>query len=130
METIIETTDEPSKLSVFVDRSVIIADNKDVAVITVKVLDKKRRFVPDANISLEIVADGPFRILGVGNGDPSFQAKERPVDGIGKSFYVKTFNGLAQILVQSDGNVGSGTLSVCAPNTPLHNLEITTVAPQ
>lgn len=124
METKLETTTEPAKLELTADRSVIKSDNADVSVITVRVLDKKGRFVPDASIPLQLAVEGPLRILGVGNGDPAFKAKERPDDGIGKTFSVKTFNGLAQILVQSEDTPGQGSLSVKSENIPFNKINI------
>ena len=126
-ETVIETTGEASKLALEADRSTINADNADVSVVAVKVLDKKGRFVPDANITLNIAAEGPIRILGVGNGDPTFKAAERPTDGKGKTFSVDTFNGLAQILVQSESLGGTGKLTVSSDNIPEQNIIITTL---
>ncbi|MDE5880520.1 MAG: DUF4982 domain-containing protein [Muribaculaceae bacterium] len=126
-ETVIETTGEASKLALEADRSTINADNADVSVVAVKVLDKKGRFVPDANITLNIVAEGPIKILGVGNGDPTFKAAERPTDGVGKAFSVNTFNGLAQILVQSESLGGTGKLTVSSDNVPAQNIIITTL---
>ena len=126
-ETVIETTGEASKLALEADRSTINADNADVSVVAVKVFDKKGRFVPDANITLNIVAEGPIKILGVGNGDPTFKAAERPTDGVGKTFSVDTFNGLAQILVQSESVGGTGKLTVSSDNTPDQNIIITTL---
>lgn len=124
MTTRIETTGAPAKLELASDRQVIKADNMDVSVVQVKVLDKKGRFVPDANIDLDISVDGPIRILGVGNGDPAFRATERPADGVGKSFSVKTFNGLAQILIQSGSENGDGLLSVSAADIPAESLSV------
>lgn len=112
IETLIETTGEPSKLHLSADRNVIKADNMDVAVVTVKVLDNKGRFVPDADVELSLQTEGPVRILGAGNGNPTFMTSERPVDGIGKEFKIKTFNGLAQILIQSEKSEGEGRLTV------------------
>ncbi len=124
MEKVIETTGEPALLELSADRDVISADGRDVAVATVKVLDKKGRFVPDANIELSLSVDGPVKILGVGNGDPTFKAKERPTDGLGKKFSVKTFNGLAQILLQSESDPGSATLSVSCNDTKASALKL------
>lgn len=126
MQTKIETTGEPAKLELSADRNIIKADNMDVAVIAVKVHDKKGRFVPDANIDLNISTVGPIRILGVGNGDPTFRTSERPTDGVGNKFSVKTFNGLAQILVQSTDDAGAGTLTVVADNIPENYISVTT----
>lgn len=114
LERTIETTGAPARLSLEADRQAINADGTDVAVLAVGVLDKKGRMVPDADIDLNITVDGDMRILGVGNGNPTFQAKERPTDGKGKTFTVKTFNGLAQILVQAGNQPGGSTVTVTA----------------
>ncbi len=111
-ETVIETTGAPARLELTADRNLISSDGRDVSVVTVRTLDKKGRFVPDANVELTLNASGPIKILGVGNGDPTFKAVERPTDGVGKDFKVKTFNGLAQILLQSEPNDGEASLSV------------------
>ena len=111
MEKKIETTGAPAKLLLTADRPSIKADNRDVSVITVQVLDKKGRPVPDANIELTLTVNGDLKILGVGNGDPAWQAQERPLKGE-KNMTMKTFNGLAQILLQSTHQAGSGELIV------------------
>lgn len=125
-ETVVETTGDAARLSLETDRKDINADGRDVAVVAVKVLDKKGRYVPDANEMLTITAEGPIKILGVGNGDPAFKAKERPTDGYAKEFEVKTFNGLAQILLQSETGDGTGVLTVKGEGLPESKIEITT----
>lgn len=128
MENRIETSGLPAILEVSADRNVIAADGSDVSVITVKVLDKKGRFVHDANIDIDISADGTVKILGVGNGDPAFRASERPVDGLNRRFSMKTFNGYARVLVQSQNTEGKGLLNVSAENIPQSHIEITTTS--
>ncbi len=125
-ETVVETTGDAARLSLEADRKVIKGDGRDVSVVAVKVLDKKGRYVPDANEMLTISAEGPIRILGVGNGDPAFKAKERPTDGVAKEFEVKTFNGLAQILIQSENGNGIGVLTVKGDGLPESKIEINT----
>ncbi|MDE5907076.1 MAG: DUF4982 domain-containing protein, partial [Alistipes sp.] len=125
METLIETTGETQRISLDVDRSSIKADGMDVAVVAVSMLDGSDRFVPDANVELTLRAEGPIRILGAGNGDPTFKACERPADGDGKSLVVKTFNGLAQVLVRSDGGAGAATLTVAADGLAPQSIAIT-----
>ena len=126
METVIETTGVPSKLNLKADRTILKADNKDVAVVDVAVLDSKGRFVPDANVVLDIKADGPVRILGAGNGDPAFRAPERPTDPEARQFSISTFNGLARILVQSSSDEGAATLTVTTPGLPDQSMTIET----
>ena len=112
----IETTGEGQQIRVTVDRLEIRADKKDVAVACVKILDKKGRVVPTACESLNLEVAGPVRILGVGNGNPAFQEKERPEEAEARIFSVDTFNGLAQVLLQSTGEAGEAILTVRSGN--------------
>ena len=127
LETKIETTSEPAQLQLSCDRNNIKADDADVSVIKVEVLDRKGRFVPDADITLEIKTTGPIKILGAGNGDPAFQTKERPEAGNCETFKIDTFNGLAQILIQSRAEEGRGLVEVSAPGMVRQNINIITI---
>lgn len=73
----------------------------DIHVINVSVADDKGRFMPTAAIPLTINIVGNARILGYGNGDSAFCDQERPTDPMARSFDFKTFNGLAQVIIQS-----------------------------
>ena len=129
METVVETTGAPSKIRIEPVRDTIKADNRDVAVCNVSVEDNKGRFVPDSNVELQIEVEGPVRILGVGNGDPAYQESERPVDPESKTYKVKTFNGLAQILLQSTGEPGKGKLILKGGGIAPASVEINAVTP-
>jgi len=65
-----ETTGESAALSLTVDRGVLQADGRDVAIVTVEARDKAGRWVPTADAEVRFSLEGPGRILGVGNGDP------------------------------------------------------------
>ena len=112
--TIVETTGQAASVALSADRTTIDADNRDLAVVTIELRDSEGRFVPTACDSLCLTVDGPARILGVGNGDPAWQESERPADPESRSFGVNAFNGLAQVLLQSQGQPGDATLSVSA----------------
>ena len=114
----VETIGAPARISLAADRSAIRADNRDVAVCNIELQDKKKRFVPTACNDLMITVSGPVRILGVGNGDPAYQAMERPGDANARTYQVKAFNGLAQVLLQSTGEAGEATLTVVSENLP------------
>ena len=114
----VETAGAPARISLAADRSAIRADNRDVAVCNIELQDKKKRFVPTACNDLMITVSGPVRILGVGNGDPAYQAMERPGDANARTYQVKAFNGLAQVLLQSTGEAGEATLTVVSENLP------------
>ena len=108
----IETTEKASAVALEADRTQIRADGRDLAVVDIGLQDRKGRFVPDACEWLTLEVDGPVRILGVGNGDPAWQERERPDRPDARSFRVKTFNGLAQVLLQSTGAPGTAILTV------------------
>lgn len=108
----LETTEKASAVTLEADRTEIRSDGRDLAVVNIGLQDRKGRFVPDACEWLTLEVDGPVRILGVGNGDPAWQERERPDQPDARSFRVKTFNGLAQVLLQSTGAPGTALLTV------------------
>ncbi len=110
----IATTGTAKKISAEPDRKAIAADGRDVAVVNIDLRDSKGRFVPDACVKLNLKVDGAVRILGVGNGSSAFQASERPTDPDSREFEVESFNGLAQVLLQSTGDQGSAVLTISA----------------
>ena len=111
LEKVIETTGAAEKVSLEADRTALQAGGTDVAVVTLSLLDAKGRQVPDACEEVTLSVEGPVRILGVGNGDSAWQAAERPADPAARSFSVKTFNGMAQVLIQTMDAPGIATLT-------------------
>ena len=95
----IETTDAPAGIEFTPDRSALNADGKDLSIIAVCVVDARGRTVPTANNRLEFSVQGPGKIIGVGNGDPSSHEPDRASERA-------AFNGLAMILVQSTDQPG------------------------
>ena len=69
--TKVETTGAPAAVRLEPDRITINADGEDVSVITVSVRDARNRIVPVATNLVDFDLEGPGKILGVGNGDPS-----------------------------------------------------------
>lgn len=119
----IETTMEASSVVLSPDRGSIAADGRDVCVVTVSLADRKGRPVPDACPELRLTLSGEGRILGVGNGDPSWQGAENPGSTDCREFGVRAFNGLAQVLVQA-GN-SAGTLSLTCSGEGLQPSTVT-----
>ena len=106
MTEVIETTKQASKLVMKTDRSSITADGRDMAVVTIEVQDPKGRIVPNACPMLTLTLEGEGRILGVGNGDPCYLGEDHPKESDCKSFQIPAFNGLAQVLIQSNQQAG------------------------
>lgn len=98
----LETTKPADKIIVKSNRQTLHADGHDVAVVTIELQDQKGRFVPDACPTLTLRLEGNARIIGAGNGDPSYLGADHPKDIDCKEFSIPAFNGLAQFIVQSN----------------------------
>jgi len=70
-EAKVETTGAPAALVLTPDRSTLDADGEDIAVVGIAVVDDHGRVVPVATNLVAFEIEGPGRIIGVGNGDPS-----------------------------------------------------------
>ncbi|HEY4990310.1 MAG TPA: beta-galactosidase GalA [Opitutaceae bacterium] len=70
-DTKVETTGAPASVQLKPDHSEIDADGEAVAVFTVSVADAQGRVIPTADAPISLNIEGPGRIVGVGNGDPS-----------------------------------------------------------
>ncbi len=120
----IATTKPAAKIVLKTDRQQITPDNRDVAVVTVEIQDKNGNIVPDACPMLSIRLDGNGRILGVGNGDPSYLGADSPKEKDCRTFQIPAFNGLAQILVQSSSNASTLNLSCSSENLKTGSIAI------
>ena len=103
----IETTKPADKIIVKSNRRTITSDGRDVAVVTIEIQDAKGRIVPDACPMLTLRLEGNGRIIGVGNGDPSYLGADHPKDIDCKEFRIPAFNGYAQVLIQSNRDAGN-----------------------
>jgi len=96
---IVETTETVDKIELKTDCTKIKADGCDVAVISVEIQDKMGRVVPTADNLIRFSIDGPGKIIGVGNGDPSSHEPD-------KASMRRAFNGLCLVLIQSTEEKG------------------------
>ena len=110
----IETTKPADKIIVTSDKQAITADGLDVAVVNIELKDAKGRFVPDACPMLTFRLEGNGRIIGAGNGDPSYLGADHPKNKDCKEFSIPAFNGYAQVLIQSNRDAGNIQLKCVA----------------
>lgn len=122
MTEVIETTKPASKIVLKTDRQQIAADNLDVAVVNVEIQDAKGRIVPDACPQLTFRLEGDGRILGCGNGDPSYLGEDNPKTKDCHEFSIPAFNGVAQVLIQRGHS--NGTLRLSCISDGLKSAEI------
>jgi len=106
---IIETTGVPYRIQLIPDRTSILADGIDVSIITVKVVDEQGRMIPTADDNITFTVTGEGHILGVGNGNPASHESDQ-------GNLRRVFNGLAQLIVQSEQISGELKISATSNN--------------
>lgn len=109
--TEVRTAGEPAALRVSVDRDHLRSRIRDVAHVTVEVVDATGLVVPTAGDLVRFTVNGPARLLAVGNGDPtdhgSYQAGQR-----------RAFHGRLLAMIQSADDVGTVRVSARADGLP------------
>ncbi|EKU91585.1 hypothetical protein HMPREF9447_01299 [Bacteroides oleiciplenus YIT 12058] len=96
----VETTGKPASLQLTSETGGSIkGDGNDIAIITVKIIDSKKRIVPTANNRICFKVENGV-VLGVGNGNPS--CHEPDVFPQGVPAERSAFSGYAQLIVASD----------------------------
>lgn len=78
----VETTDKPASLALESHKQAIAADSRDLSVITVSVKDNKGREVSDAENLVSFEIEGPGKIIGVGNGDPTCLENDKYIESV------------------------------------------------
>ncbi len=102
------TTGDPTTLSLSADRELIVADQRNVAHLTVQILDDKGRIVPIADNEVTFELGGEGSLLGVDNGNTESHEDYR-------SSRRKAFNGLCLAIVQSTGKPGQIRVTAASP---------------
>jgi beta-galactosidase len=110
--TAVETAGTPVRLGLVPDRPGLAGDGRDAQPVTVLAFDAQGRAVPTAQTLVHFAATGG-RIIGLGNGDPNSHEPDVPAAGVAQR---RLYNGLAQVIVQSDrGSAGILTLRAAGP---------------
>lgn len=95
----------------------LAADNADLAVVGVAVLDAQGRILPTADNKITFTVTGPAKLIGVGNGDPS---SHEPDQSASRS----AFNGLAQAIVQTTFKSGKIAIKATSPGLKAASVSI------
>ncbi len=78
----VETAGEPVAVQLTPNRAQMTADGADAVVVTVRVVDAEARMAPIAENEITFQIEGPGRIIGVGNGDPSSHEADKYVEAM------------------------------------------------
>ena len=68
-ESILTTADQPAKLRLTADRTVLQADGQDLAYVTVEAVDAQGRLQPNADQEVQLAVSGAGMLAGAANGD-------------------------------------------------------------
>ena len=103
----------PAAINLAVDRDTIRADRRDVAHVTVKVVDGEGRVHPDADHEVTFDIQGEGKLIGVDNGNMSKMQDY-------KRQQKKAFHGMCLAIVQSTGNAGQIRVTATSPGLAGH----------
>ncbi len=114
------TAQAPARLDARPDRDGIRADGRDLAFITVRIVDKAGVLVPRADHRIRFTVDGPGEIVATDNGDPTsfepFQAHAR-----------RAFSGMCLVIVRGvPGRPGSFSVTAASEGLTPATTVITT----
>jgi beta-galactosidase len=115
----VRTAGAPARLEFKPDRSSLVADGKDLAFLTVRILDGKGVAVPRANNLVKFEISGPGDVVAVDNGDATshqpFQAQQ-----------ITAYNGMALAIIRTrPGASGKVTVRAFAQGLPSAAVELT-----
>lgn len=107
---VMATAGNPSKITMESDKITLNANDTDVAMIKVSILDHAGVIVPTADNEILFTIEGPGKILGVGNGNPSSHEPD-------KATRRRAFNGHCLAIIQV--TKGQGEIMLRASSTSL-----------
>ncbi len=116
----VRTAGAPAALTISADRATLRANARDVADLTVRVVDAHGIVVPYAADNVTFAIDGPAELLGVDNGDPAshedYQADHR-----------HAFNGKCLAIVQTRSTPGPIRIVARADHLKSASIELTSI---
>jgi beta-galactosidase len=116
-----ETTGPAAQLAIAAERAELAADGEDAVTIAVEVRDAQGRYAPLADNAVTFTIDGPGRLIGVGNGDPTSHESD-------KGSARKAFCGLCAAIVQSTKAAGEITVTATSPGLAAATVRVPTKA--
>lgn len=118
-EAVMQTAGKPAKIVLEVDRNEIVADGKELAFVTVTIIDDNGVVCPRADNLVQFAVEGEGTLRAVGNGDPtSLESFVEP--------FRKAFNGKCMAILQSASESGKITLTATGEGLEQQQITINT----
>ncbi|MFJ7934816.1 beta-galactosidase GalA [Sporosarcina sp. NPDC096371] len=109
------TASHAATVQLSANKQVVNANGTDVVMVQVAVLDDKGNVVPTADNEVRFAIEGPGRIIGVGNGDPSSHEPD-------KASRRRAFNGHCLAIIQASDEAGE--IKLTATSTTLKSATV------
>lgn len=116
LQTIVETAGTPKYIELIPDKKRVMCDGEDTVCVEISILDAERRPVVTDDRKLFFETEGPVKILGVGNGDPSCHEPDKAEER-------STFHGKCLVILQAEKSSG-GRMSFRAKGEGLETAEL------
>ena len=105
----VQTTGDAVSIQLAANKTVINANKEDIAILTVDATDKNNQHVPTVNNEITFSIEGPGKIIGVGNGNPTSLEADKymetvlvaPIENL-KEKFVNSFENPAETSVDYD----------------------------
>ena len=112
-----KTTAQPAAVRLSADRKSISTAKREVVYITADITDARGNFVPYANNPLKFEVTGPYKLVGVENGDIIDTNPHKVLDR-------KAFMGKALLILQATGEKGTLTVKANSPGLQSNSVKI------
>jgi beta-galactosidase len=122
VEVEISTTGDPATISLSADRETLRADRRDVAHVTVKVLDAHGRLHPDADNEITVDVQGQGRLIGLDSGNMADMTADF------KGRIRKASHGMCLAMLQSTSIAGQIRVTATSPGLEPATVTITAKA--
>lgn len=114
----VRTAGDPRCLRLVPDKTALVADGGDLAMVRADVVDENGSVVPHADDELTFTVAGNATILGVGNGNPASVEPE-------SASRRRAFNGKALVIVRAGETGGTVVLTVRSPGLQPASVSLT-----
>lgn len=112
----VETAGEPKYIELLSDKTTLICDGEDTVCVEVSILDAEQRPVVTDDRKIYFETEGPVKILGVGNGDPSCHEPDKASERT-------TFHGKCLVILQGEKSSG-GRICLRAKGKDMETTEL------
>jgi beta-galactosidase len=82
LDEVVKTTGDPIAVQLDASKNAMASDGEDISIIAVKAFDKNKLPVPVADNEVTFTIQGPAKITGIGNGDPTSLENEKFLETI------------------------------------------------